>query len=475
MLPWRPDSGGRHHSTTITNTHTQNFKCPLLSLPPELLDAILSYVSPIDLVAVSGTCRALRPHAISDIQWYPRVQSNVPGLTLNSPHPCRSYRDLYAAHDPRWFLTKHKIWFCDRHLPGKLLIARYDPRRGCIEGYQLLAVCHHSQPQFWPAASHVVVHTFEPRVHLHLDKPLLQFHIGDGNASPRLAESRASVAAASRFSVETPMTLGNRLDNIFSNFSLAKALPPETVQDRTANGFPYGGVWPPPSISAPHRVAGFALRDEDPVPHPGDRPSCRDAVSDRAFRIRQWIEMAGTPLVPGVPAGRTVPGMMEMITYATLDPALYTPTEYRPFRGIWVGDYSGHGCEFLLMHQPDGDVQDVTDEELDLVRGQNETEDEWQQRRRDARVHRGKLEAVKLTGDPNVPRGELTFIAEDLGEAGFVGIAEDPPFQGARIVSSKGHVAETGFHEGKSATMFYERASFKPKRFHVDSMSGLRC
>jgi hypothetical protein len=45
----------------------------------------------------------------------------------------------------------------------------------------------------------------------------------------------------------------------------------------------------------------------------------------------------------------------EVSTYATLDPKLYTPTEEKPFRGIWVGDYSGHGCEFLLMNQPDNE------------------------------------------------------------------------------------------------------------------------
>jgi len=38
----------------------------------------------------------------------------------------------------------------------------------------------------------------------------------------------------------------------------------------------------------------------------------------------------------------------EIITYSTLDPVLYTPTPTKPWRGIWVGDYSGHGCEFLV-------------------------------------------------------------------------------------------------------------------------------
>jgi hypothetical protein len=51
-------------------------------------------------------------------------------------------------------------------------------------------------------------------------------------------------------------------------------------------------------------------------------------------------------------AGTNSPGLHlgeEVYTYATLDPKLYTPTEEKPYRGIWVGDYSGHGCEFLLV------------------------------------------------------------------------------------------------------------------------------
>lgn len=68
---------------------------------------------------------------------------------------------------------------------------------------------------------------------------------------------------------------------------------------------------------------------------------------------------------------------------------------------------------------------------------------------RSANVSR-PLEAIKLTGDPNVPRGEYTFVADDLGPKGFVGVAADEPFVGARVVHSQGHIAGTGFVRGES-------------------------
>jgi hypothetical protein len=66
----------------------------------------------------------------------------------------------------------------------------------------------------------------------------------------------------------------------------------------------------------------------------------------------------------------------------------------------------------------------------------------------DKTVYRGRIEAVKLTGDPNIPRGEYTFIAPDIGPNGLIRIAKEEIFKGARIVRSVGHIAATGFRDG---------------------------
>lgn len=463
-------------ATSLATSEPSSDGCRLRTLPPELVDTILCHLSPYDVASVSATCHALRKHALSDVIWHALVQENVPGVTLTSPAPCASYYELYAAHHLVWFLPRYKIWFCDRELMGKLIVVRYDPRRGCIEGYQLLAGRNRTTYQHWAAHSQVVIHGFEPRVALHLDKPVVQFRIrptrNDGGFSKR--------PGANRFADEIPMELDDRLGAMFSNFLLARPLDPDVADAKLATGYPYGNVWPPPAVPARHHVSGgFEGRDRIAL-NSKDRPQQRSEVSDQTFRIRHWLEMAGSPAAPGIalaPPGsfsgvrHVLRGMQfenalaggigmtggmagihlgeEVISYSTIDPAIYTPTALKPWRGIWVGDYSGHGCEFLLIHQPD-DLP-ATDAELGLERDNIETDAEWEARRTDARIYRGRLEAIKLTGDPNVPRGEHTFIVEDLGPEGYVGDATDPPFMGARVVKSRGHVAETDFVGGENS------------------------
>ncbi|KAL7939231.1 hypothetical protein V8C35DRAFT_286079 [Trichoderma chlorosporum] len=453
-----------HHLLTLSDKPP-----PLLAAPPEIIDTILSHLSAYDLASVSATCRSLRQHALSDLLWQPLVQQNVPAVKVTSTGVCKSYRELYAAHDRLWFLPKYKIWFCDRDLAGKLILVRYDPRRSCIEGYQLVAVSNQSTFENWSADHDVIIHGFEPVARLHLDKPVLQFRVRDRQEDGGFSKR----PGANRFADEMPMALDERLGGMFSNFLLTKPLTPEEADQRAKLGYPYGNMWPSPVIPANHYVSGSQTRRGLAALTPQDRPRKRSQVSDQTFCIRQWMELTGTPgplrfmgrgglagalqaLVEEIVeeetagAGAGSPGVHigeELITYSTLDPALYTPTREKPWRGIWVGDYSGHGCEFLLINQPDDPP--ATDAELGIFRDENDSDEAWEQKRLDSRINRGRLEGIKLTGDPNIPRGEYTFVVNDLGPDGCVGTATDPQFSGARIVKSEGHIAATGFLRDK--------------------------
>lgn len=386
---------------------------------------------------------------------------------------------------------------------------RYDQRRGCIEGYQMLAVSNREHMlHTWPMDQEVVVHAFEPEVKLHLDKPALQLRAktlenlvrrtislslssspgpsGSGSGSSS-AERYHSGHSSNRYMAETPMLVtDNPDDTVFNNFLLARPLDDADAAKRSLIGFPYGNVWPPPDVPANHRVSSANFYTGEGMQlAPESRPATRAEVSDQAFHIRTWMEMrqthppgginfipiptmtdlphdapnvhnqASAPWMRGFGPGPNTPGQPlhigeEVNTYATLDPKLYTPTADKPWRGIWVGDYSGHGCEFLLVHQPDDDDDVEPFDEGSMEQGSDETDEEFERRKWEARVYRGKLEAIKLTGDPNVPRGECTFMAEDLGERGYVTTVKEEPFKGTRVVESMGHVAGTGFSNGEN-------------------------
>lgn len=394
----------------------------LLKLPAEIIDHIVSFLSPRDLIAIAVTCRRLREHGQKDLNWYQHVQDSVPGITIKSPAPCATYRELYIAHDPYWFLPKYKIWFCDYFLTGKLIIVRYDPRRGCIEGYRLVAERKPTEFEPWAFDDEVIIHSFEPKVQLHKDLPILQLDMPSERSSSNQLDNQER-----RFVPEIPMPINDRSRRgTYSNLLLARA-----VEQR-----PNMALWPPDIIPAKHRIRNASPGN---FRGPGHEPKIRSDISDQTFRIRRWVQMVGGQQAPGVRLAE------EVTTYSTLDPALYTPTADKPFRGIWIGDYAGHGCEFLLIHQPN---DEVPFDESSVVRREDETEYEFLARKRDERIYRGRLEAIKLTGDPNIPRGEYTFIADDIGKDGFVRVAHEAKFKGARIVKSRGHVAERLFKNG---------------------------
>ncbi|KAI1329781.1 hypothetical protein F5Y16DRAFT_365281 [Xylariaceae sp. FL0255] len=424
------------------NTPTENgASAPVLSglfrLPTELIDSIFSHCSPFDLTSLSHVCRRLRSHSLADLHWQRLVLSQIPGNRVSTPYPHQTWRELYWAHDPFWFLTRHKLWFCDRSLAGQLVIARYDEHRGCIEGYQLLALNQRQDSEHWVADPTVSIHHFQPRLRLHLDKPAFQLDSPRQNSfrTPN-ASSKAEVSLPRPFVSEKMMPNNYVSHRRFRKMCLAKALDPEQLLQVMNEHFPYGSVWPPPSVPTHHRVRGHPDHD---IKTPTDwKPSNRAEASDQTFRIHQWRDLGPSPLRIHIDE--------EYATYSTLHSALYTPTQEKPWRGIWVGDYSVHSCEFILIHQPGGTSEH---QEEPLLRFDNEDEEDYQKRFLKERVYRGPLQAIKLTGDPNVPRGELTFKVDDLGEEGFVGDLEGHPFQGARAVKSRGHIAAHGFQRDR--------------------------
>ena len=248
-----------------------------------------------------------------------------------------------------------------------------------------------------------------------MDQPVLKLDVV--SPEPRIIDSEG-IPFPSRFSREVPMNTSDHRPGIFSTFLLT----------RSVEEHPSMELWPPRIIPSRHRVRNSSQEGFAGINH---KPHKRSEISDLTFRIRRWMEIGD-----GIHLGE------EVYTYATLDPDLYTPTEDKPWRGIWVGDYGGHGCEFLLMHQPDNEEPfDVTK----VIQAEDETPEEFNLRKTQGRICQGSLCAIKLTGDPNIPRGEDTFRVKDLSKT--VRIATEDIFKGARIVESEGHVAGRMFKD----------------------------
>ena len=463
----------------------------LEALPFEIISHILTFLPPSSLANLSRTCGLLRSHAYNDLLWMSFVRNTIPGSeSLESPSPAKSWRDLYTAHHPYWFLVKNKIWFADVHNNGLLILARYNSQNGCIEAFRLLAEHGPHRYETWEHNPEVIIHTFNPKVSLWVDDPVI-----------KLGFKEREHDNDNRLRKEVAMQTG-RTHGICSMISLCRPIP-KALQD------PAMALWPPTTIPAQERVrneSATKFRKEE------QRPQTLDQMSDQTFRIRKWLEFSN--LMQPLNAVRMGE---EVMTFSTLLEESYKPTKEKPWQGIWVGDYSGHGCEFLLVlqrevtspmalsstsspgilrremaetnHDAGMELQDsdqvqqlaeATESETSVPPhhiGETIGPSQWQPRQGSAEqddkenqggrstgvdgdagpdaqassteAPSGRLEAIKLTGDVNVPRGEYTWIAEDIGPKGLIRVAKEQMFIGARTVQSWGHIAGRGFRHDR--------------------------
>ena len=460
----------------------------LLSLPAELLHGIFSYLPALSLVDLSLTCRGLHAHTSDDALWKSIVNENLPSVaSLTSPHPHPSFRALYAAFHPNWFLPKNKLWIADNAATGKLLLARYDPYRAIIEAHALVAQRKNHRYSYWDHDPEVIIHTFSPTVQLDTNSPAVRL---DANAYAAVRGYDIGESPLyKRLQREVPMDThtGSASHGIYSTFMLARPLDPSLIDPGTS-------VWPPQTIPATERSRNESAQQFNGLGH---KPACLSDISTGTFRLRKWMQFGSidSPRLGGI----SMRMGEDVVTYGTLKEEAYTPTPEKPWRGIWVGDYSGHGCEFLLVAQPDeGEERPLPegvlkprsqallsrayfetgpDPMLDphalaalnaVIEMQSATIEEegataekedvlYEEAESSVSNYRGRLEAIKLTGDINVPRGEYTFIAPDIGPKGLIRVATEDPFKGARIVKSAGHVAGSGFRDGKLKRHFSSR------------------
>lgn len=428
---------------------------PLEALPAEIISNILAFLPPVSLAAVLQTSNHLRPHAQNDLLWMTFVKRNLPAESqIQCPSPAKTWKELYAAHHPYWFLTRYKIWFADTPATGSLILARYDHRHGSIEAYRLIARHGIVTSAMWEHNPEVFIHAFNPGVILWQDDPVIKLDLEGHNIGNRVQKE---------LEMETG-TPSRSIDSTRSSISFCQPIA-SLRQD------PSMALWPPPAIPAVDRVRNESANNFRDDAH---RPQTLANASTRTFRLRKGLNNISLPRVmPSFSALFRIPETV--MTYSTLLEESSTPTKTKPYQGIWVGDYSAHGCEFLLVLQketpshrmfsrlpstssglPEGmSISEGTCEQAKIEKApaiETATNDTPSSIHKEVRADHhcsGSLEAIKLTGDANIPRGEYTWIVEDIGDDGLIRIADEKMFSGARIVKSWGHVADRGFQNDR--------------------------
>lgn len=461
----------------------------LFRLPPEILQHVLSYLEAEDLIVLRSVSRDFKLYADLEQWWSGLIRSNVaPHDFPETPTPAPTYRELFLSHYPRWHLPKHKVWFSDDAYNGKLIIVKFDPLRGSIEGYRLVAEKPPAIPQIWPYRPSVIIHHFEPHVYASTEDPVLSIPLCLPHEAASHSRSRTlpNDDDVTRFP-EIRMRVGRPEQRINASLMVSVDLPSETADTRSVS------VWPPRTIPGMPRTRS-SHTSRDMFSSKGHRPQSIEQISDTTFRLRTWSHFTQGMRSLGVRIGE------EISTWSTLTPELYMPTPSRPYQGIFVGDYASHGCEFLLvMHSTEAppyprrevalalltelrDQHFINDEDFAIMTEvattqQAEKKDQTNEHvpsgqdvppnvpDPDGSIHRGTLEAVKLTGDVNVPRfvnsslphsytdelyrGEHSWIADDIGPDGTIRIAAERPFTGARVIKCRGHVAARGYRDGE--------------------------
>jgi len=480
QLPLQDSAATRSDPTTPPQSRSL-----FLALPAELITHVVSFLPLLALPKVAASCKAFHAIVHQDAHWKARVHAMGIPHPPKSHAPFASWKDLVLGHYPYWFLPKHKIWFADgtdtdSGLAGQLVLVRYDHRTGNIEGYQMTAEKGVQTLHPWEEKNEVTINDFNPRVQLHLSNPVLTLRPRIQHIDPSIPPPQSKSSAYDHL-----LTYETRVDSDFAHshgiqthILLAKAIETERIH-------PSMSLWPPRRLPAMDRVRrldqphwiGLRIHDAATYTQTSEKPATHEQICDSAFRIRRQIRAWGA-------GARALRGMFELIpgglrraesvsTFATLPPEAYTPTKQKPYVGLFVGDYSGNGCEFLLVQQRIGKeirgaekIEPRMDDNFlhpttnfgvpspvtslsDVAVGGDQAvmgvEDEAAAQ--DPEGFTGRLEAVKLTGDAHIPRGEFTWIAEDIGNKGYLYTARSGEFKDARVVRSWGHIAGRGFRD----------------------------
>ncbi|KAK2878183.1 hypothetical protein FQN49_001064 [Arthroderma sp. PD_2] len=164
-------------------------------------------------------------------------------------------------------------------------------------------------------------------------------------------------------------------------------------------------IWPPIGIPSDYRTQVVDMQEWDNAEH--DREMRLSATyrwpCEFLFRYKR-LKQPTDILESSVPR-------WHVTTFASFNREVYTPTPDFPYRGLWVGNFSEIGPEFILFtqfHAPymDGEIERVA----------------------------SSLFGIKLTREHGMSGSEVAFATHDTSSHGELRIAHENEISGTRVV-----------------------------------------
>ncbi|KXS17496.1 hypothetical protein M427DRAFT_54440 [Gonapodya prolifera JEL478] len=349
-----------------------------LSLPPELWHGILALLRTRDIAHTAETCRFLHRAAQAQIVWREKARTDF-GF-VHSPETQVSAFHLYKT-----VLTPYArfvgFWHADfPFFNSRLVQCRITPR-GVIVGEELAALTGQSASPFSldPALS---VDALDPVI----SRETLFEIVPQTDADPLVlchGNQAINGRSGSEGLLHTAWLKENEMDVLPAVLaSNQRWFVPRGHPNPTTGLFPFAHTWDPteessqPFSPGPSDHAHRHLLLSIDCEH-GCYTSRLRTVSFRRVDGRNEIQSTTLfrPTFSLVAHPRAVADVDRVLAQTQ------TQTQRRaltPRQGIWVGTYGSHGQEFVLLQYADG----------------------------------ARLEAHKITGDLNVPRGELSWSAD---------------------------------------------------------------
>lgn len=401
------------------------------TLPVEVLEILAISIGEVkDVMALAGTSRRFQSIILSsDRIWQTRLLkdlniwshklsagaiSNLVPDSTDCDAPCCLFRVYRRLFEHKW--AKPSIWFGDRHQFGSVITSIFNYDEGVFEFYECICDKDRELPPDWTfsrfsANDNVEIHEYAPKINmigpiLRIDPKSIDYDrpetLTDLNCRPEDIDRENPRLAVSLLRVR-PM-LPSRIHPSMMLWP-PRTIPTET-RARNSSATEFRGQL------APRQPCDSIIRIVKTITYPGpsgNEPSSgvpsygtsADAASaDAAFSTGVFASALGPTRHPARSAdfmvgfgvwsapNRMAGEVRKVETYSRWpeqvkltsnigedDPLSATDLD---LQGLWVGDIGGRLGELLMFHQPT--------------------------------PHR--LEAVKLTADVRVPRGEVEFVAD---------------------------------------------------------------